>query len=75
MQEGRGRILIVRSLYNRDLQKSSVEKVLNYLNDVNEKHGGEEADKKAEELMRIIDDSKNSEMVILKILDGMINSL
>ena len=75
MQEGRGRILIVRSLYNRNFQKSLVEKVLNYLNDVNEKHDGEEVDKKAEELTRIIDDSKNSEMVIQKVLDGMINSL
>ena len=71
MKEGRGRILITRSIDKKISQKSSVERILNHLHSISKKYGGEAADLRAEELMKIIDDPKNSEEDILKALEAM----
>lgn len=71
MTEGRGRILIARSFRKKDLQKNTVEKILNHLSNISAKHGGEEADKRAEELIAIIENPKNTEADILSLLETM----
>ena len=67
MKEGRGRILICRTMNEKVSQKSTVEKVLEHLSSISKKQGGEAADKRAEELIKIID-SATSEEEILKAL-------
>ena len=71
MMEGRGRILIARSFRKKDLQKITVEKILNYLSSISKKQGGEAADKKAEELIGIIEDERNTEADIISMLEKM----
>jgi hypothetical protein len=70
MMEGRGRILISRSFRKKDLQKSTVEKILNHLSSISKKYGGEAADKRAEELIVIIEKA-NTEADILSSLEKM----
>ena len=69
--EGRGRILIARSFRKKDLQKITVEKILNYLSAISKTRGGETADKKAEELIGIIEDERNTEADIIYMLEKM----
>lgn len=75
MKDGRGRILISRSFRNKELQKNTVEKILNYLSNFSKIYGGDATDKEAEKLMPIIDDPKNTEADILFILEKMEKSL
>ena len=70
MMEGRGRILISRSFRKKDLQKTTVEKILNHLSSISKKYGGEAADKRAEELIVIIEKA-NTEADILLSLEKM----
>lgn len=55
MKDGRGRILIMRSFRKRDLSKSTVEVVVQILSNISKTKGGEAADKKAEELIALMD--------------------
>ena len=75
MKEGRGRILIARSFRKKDLQKSTVERILNHLSSITKRYGGEASDKRAEELIRIIEDERNTEADILLQLEKMEKSL
>ena len=68
--EGRGRILISRSFRKKDLLKSTVEKILSHLSSISKKYGGEAADKRAEELIVIIEKA-NTEADILSSLEKM----
>lgn len=68
MKEGRAQILILRSLNKKDLQDSTHEKVLNHLLNIK---NFEEAEKRAEELIKIIDDPRNTEADILSALEKM----
>ena len=68
MKEGRSQILILRSLSNRDLQRSTHEKVLNHLMSIKD---FEKAEKRAEELIKIIEDEQNTEADILSQLEKM----
>ena len=72
MKEGRSQILILRTLSKRDLQRSTHEKVLNHL--VNIKNF-EKAERRAEELIEIIEDEKNTEADILSALEKMEKSV
>ena len=72
MKEGRSQILILRTLSNRDLQRSTHEKVLNHL--VNIKNF-EKAEERAEELIKIIENPANTEADILLHLEKMEKSL
>ncbi|MBR2019604.1 MAG: hypothetical protein IKA05_04325 [Clostridia bacterium] len=68
MKEGRSQILIVRSLYNRELQRSTHEKVLNHLVSIG---NFEKAEQRAEELIKIIEDERNSEAEIIAYIEKM----
>ena len=69
--EGRGRILIARSFRKKDLRKITVEMILNHLSSISKKYGGAAADKRAEELIRIIEDERNTEADIISMLEKM----
>ena len=71
MKEGRAIILILRSIKNKRLQESTDERIFQHLLSIGKKYGEEAAEKRAEELMKIIDDPKNSEEDILKALEAM----
>ena len=71
MMQGRGRILIARSFRKKNLQKNTVEKILNHLSSISKKYGAEAADKRAEELIEIIEDPRNTEADILSLLEKM----
>ena len=71
MKEGRGRILITRSIDKKGLQLSTVERILNHLHSISRKYGGDAADKRAEELIGIIEDPANTEADILLALQRM----
>ena len=62
MKEGRAVILIWRSLKKRGLQESTEEKILQHLLHTEK---GEETEKRAEELIKIIEDERNTEADIL----------
>ena len=68
MKEGRAVILISRSIRNKKLQESTEERILQHLLHTEK---GEATENRAEELMKIIDDPKNSEEDILKALETM----
>ena len=68
MKTGRYQILILRSLNKRNLQNSTHEKVLNHLLSIKD-YG--ESEKRAEELIGIIEDEKNTEADIISILEKM----
>ena len=75
MKEGRGRILIARSFRKKDLQKNTVEKILNHISNISKTKGPEAADKRAEELIKIIENEQNTEADILSALEKMEKSL
>ena len=70
MKEGRSRILIIRSLDTKDLQQSTVERVLSIIMNTHKKHGEEAAEQKATELMKIVD-SIQTEAELLNKLNQM----
>ena len=67
MKEGRSAILIMRSLSNMDLHKSTVERVLSIILDTKKKHGEEAAEQKATELMELVDSSKTESELLSKL--------
>ena len=71
MKEGRGRILICRTLNEKVSRRSTVERVLNLLSNTSKTKGAEAADKQAEELIKIIEDERNTEADILLQLEKM----
>lgn len=75
MKEGRGRILICRTMSERISQKSTVEKILNHISNISKTKGPEAADKRAEELIKIIENEQNTEADILSALEKMEKSL
>ena len=68
MKTGRFQILILRSLNKRDLQHSTHEKVLNHLMSIKD---FEKAEIRAEELIKVIEDERNTEADIVRILEQM----
>ena len=72
MKEGRSAILIIRSLDNMELQKSTVEKVLSIILDFKEKYGEEIAEQKATELRKIVESSKTEEELLNKLSQSQI---
>lgn len=72
MKDGRAVILIWNSLQSKGLQESTKLKILNYLRSIKDR---EATEKRAEELIHIIDDPKNTEADILSILEKMEKSL
>lgn len=71
MKTGRFQILILRSLNKRDLQRSTHEKVLNHLLSIKD---FKESEKRAEELIKIIEDERNTEADIVRLLEQNVNS-
>ncbi len=67
MKEGRAIILILRSIKKRGLQESTDERIFQHLLNIarNEAPGGQATEKRAEELIRIIEDERNTEADIL----------
>ena len=72
MKEGRAVILISRSIKKKGLQESTEEKILQHLLHTER---GEATEKRAEELIKIIEDEQNSEADILQALEKMEKSL
>ena len=68
MKEGRAVVLILRSIKRKGLQESTDEKIFQILLNTER---GEATEKKAEELIEIIENPKNTEADILKILETM----
>ena len=68
MKDGRAVILILRSIKQKGLQESTDEKIFQVLLNTER---GEATEKKAEELIKIIDDPKNTEEELLLILEKM----
>ena len=63
-------ILVIRSLSNKDLQESTVNRVLSIILDTKQKYGAEASEQKVEELMHIVD-SINTDQELAKKLDQM----
>ena len=70
MKEGRSRILIIRTLEKKDLQESTVKRVLSIITNTHKKHGEEAAEQIATKLMKIVEASK-TEAELLQKLDQM----
>ena len=70
MKEGRSRILIIRSLGKKDLQESTVKRVLSLISNTTKKHGPEASEQLATELIEIVDSSE-TEQELLNKLDQM----
>lgn len=68
MKEGRAVILISRSIKNKGLQESTEMKILQILLNTER---GEAPEKRAEELIKIIEDERNTEADIIAILEKM----
>ena len=68
MKEGRAVILISRSIKKKGLQESTEEKILQHLLHTER---GEATEKRAEELIKIIEDERNTEADILSALEKM----
>ena len=68
MKEGRAVILISRSIKNKGLQESTEMKILQILLNTER---GEAPEKRAEELIQIIEDERNTEADIIAILEKM----
>lgn len=75
LTDGRGRVLIAHAFLVRGLQLDTVEPVLNHLSNISKKYGGDEADKRALELMAFIEDENNSEQDILNFVKAEENKL
>ena len=71
MKEGRAVILILRSIKKRGLQESTDERIAQHLLKIarSEPPEGQATEKRAEELIGIIEDERNTEADILAILD------
>ena len=67
MKEGRSRILIIRSLDKKDLQESTVKRVLSIITNTHKKHGEEAAEQKATELMEIVESSETETELLQKL--------
>ena len=67
MKEGRSAILIMRSLSNIELHRSTVERVLSIILDTKKKYGVEAAERKATELMEIVDSSETEAGLLTKL--------
>ena len=67
MKEGRSRILIIRSLSKKDLQESTVKRVLSIISTTTKKYGEEASEKKATELMELVESSKTEEELLNKL--------
>ena len=67
MKEGRSAILIMRSLSNMELHRSTVERVLSIILDTKKKYGVEAAEQKATELMELVDSSKTESELLSKL--------
>ena len=70
MKDGRAIILILRSIKMRGLQESTDEKIANLLLNTEK---GEERERLAENLIKIIEDERNTEADILSMLEKMEN--
>ena len=68
MKEGRAVILISNSIKKKGLRVSTEEKILQHLMNTEK---GEATEKRAEELIKIIDDPRNTEADILSALEKM----
>jgi len=68
MKDGRAAILILSSIKKKGIQESTERKILQLLLNTEK---GEATEKKAEELIKIIEDPNNSEADILKHLEKM----
>lgn len=68
MKEGRAVILISNSIKKKGLRVSTEEKILQHLMNT---ESGEATEKRAEELIKIIDDPRNTEADILSSLENM----
>lgn len=73
MKEGRAVILILRSIKKRGLHESTDERIFQHLLNIarNEPMEGQATEKRAEELIRIIEDERNTEADIITILEKM----
>lgn len=67
MKEGRSAILIIRSLDNMDLQKSTVERVLSIILDTKKRYGEEAAEQIATELIEIVESSETEDGLLKKL--------
>ena len=67
MKEGRSRILIIRSLDKKDLQESTVKKVLSTITDTHKKYGEEAAEQIATELIEIVESSETEDGLLKKL--------
>lgn len=68
MRDGRAVILISHSIKKKGLRVSTEEKILQHLMNTEK---GEATEKRAEELIKIIDDPRNTEADILSALEKM----
>ena len=68
MKEGRAVIFILRSIKQRGLQESTDERIFQILLNTER---GEATEKRAEELIEIIEDPRNTEADILSLLEKM----
>ena len=68
MKEGRAVILISRSIKNKGLRESTEKKIIQHLLNTER---GEATEKRAEELIEIIEDPRNTEADILSLLEKM----
>lgn len=73
MKDGRATILIYGSMRKKDLQESTEERILNHLLNIakSEPKEGQATEKRAEEMIEIIEDPKNTEADIISILEKM----
>ena len=67
MKEGRSVILIIRSLGRKDLQESTVKRVLSIILDTDKRFGKEAAEEIATELMEMVDSSETEEELLEKL--------
>lgn len=67
MTEARSRIRIIRTLKKKDLQESTVKKVLSIITDTHKRYGEEAAEQKATELIEILESSKTEEELLKKL--------
>ena len=64
MKEGRSSILIIRSLDNKNLQESTVNRVLSIILDTKKQYGEEAAERIATQLIEIVDSSETEEALL-----------
>ena len=67
MKEGRSRILIIRSLDKKDLQESTVKRVLSIITDTHKKYGEVAAETIATQLIDIVESSETEDELLKKL--------